>query len=121
LVSTADLSTGLPDLAAWDPIAGRLTGTVDSATPETMILPLRSGRIVVMAVPRPLPLDTVTNDLGQRVVWPGCDQARAGWASHIIVGSLHEVSDLAHARDTAEDVVRVAQALVYAIPVEAVS
>lgn len=121
LASAASLDAGLPDLAARSLFAERLTGPVNSVTKESMILPLHSGRIVVMVVPRPLPADVLMDDLAQRVVWPGCQQAREVWASHIIVGSLHDVSSLAHARDTAEDVFHVVQSLLRTLPMEAVS
>ena len=121
LTSAVGLSLGLSDLAAHGPVAARLTGPMIPAGKESVILPMRSGQIVVMAIPRPLPAGTVVNDLAQRVVWSGCDQAHKNWTSHVIVGSMHEVSTLANARDTTEDVVRVAEALASAMPVEAVS
>jgi hypothetical protein len=97
---------GLTPESLGDRLTGRVTGNPRSGY---LLLPLRSGGVVVSAVPAPLSLPD--DDPAQYAAWPNWRSEIAEWRSHVSIAAFGEARSTETARDCAEEVVLVARLL----------
>jgi hypothetical protein len=90
----------------------RLTGRiVGSAKTGGLLLPMRSGAVVVTQVATPMKMSAFSDDMAQRAIWPDWQQDAVSWRSHVIVSAFGEAKSLHLARACAGDVTTVAAIL----------
>ena len=89
VTSPSMLLASAGDLMASEAVASRLALPI-TGSGGALVVPMRSAAgaadaVVVMSIARPLPMADGSNDLAQRVAWPGWQQAAQAWRSHLVV------------------------------------
>jgi hypothetical protein len=91
-------------------LADRLGGR-PVASAGGLLLPMRSGAVIVSVVPSPLKLTGLADDMAQRALWPEWRVESPSWRSHVVVSAFGETKSFALAKLCAEDVLRVSAVL----------